>query len=53
LLRKNPGHDDSSENGFADEQLNDPTLRPIILYLLKGILPAPELAAKSVAQSPL
>jgi len=53
LLRKDPGCNNISENSFADEQLNDPALRPIILYLLKGILPEPVFAAKTVAQSSL
>ena len=52
-MRKDPGHDDSSENSFTDEQLHDSTFRPVILCLLEGTLPAPELAAKNVAQSPL
>ena len=53
LLCKDPGTGDNHESkSFAEEQLKDPSLQPIIQYLSKSILPAePQLAAKVVAQA--
>ena len=53
LLCKDPGPGDNHESkSFAEEQLKDPSLQPIIQYLSKNILPAePQLAVKVVAQT--
>ena len=47
----NPGGNHESKS-FAEQQLRDPSLQPIIQYLSKNVLPAePQCTAKVVAQA--
>ena len=55
LLCRDPVSDNvTKSNSFAEEQLKDLALKPIIAYLSQGIIPEePQLATRTVTQAPL
>ena len=55
LLGRDPMSDNvNKSNLFAEEQLKDIALKPIIAYILQGIIPEePQLATRTVTQAPL